>query len=117
MKINTSLMKKISLEMKESLLKGKLDNFALLMDKAWSLKKKINKNSDILKINNLYKNLKKAGAIGGKLLGAGGSGYMLIYTPLQKRRNLETLLKKKKIQYENLFFSNNGIETWETNQI
>jgi hypothetical protein len=42
---------------------------------------------------------------------------MLIYTPLQKRRNLETLLKKKKIQYENLFFSNNGIETWETNQI
>lgn len=115
--INNLLMKKISTEMKDSLLKGKLEIFAKLMDKAWNLKKKINNNSNIVKINKFYRNLKKVGVIGGKLLGAGGAGYMLVYIPIHKRKNLEDLLTQEKIEYENLFFSENGLETWEMNQI
>ena len=110
-------MKSISYKLKESLLKGRLENFAILMNDAWTLKKKINKKSNINKINKLYDNLKDKGVIGGKLLGAGGSGYMLLYAPIQKRRNVENLLNKKKLKYENLFFTTSGLKVWETSQI
>ena len=107
------LMKNISYKLKEFLLKGKLENFAMLMNEAWSLKRQINKNSNISKINNLYSALKKKGGVGGKLLGAGEAGYMLLYVPILKRRNVENLLNKKKIKFENLFFSENGLKVWE----
>jgi D-glycero-alpha-D-manno-heptose-7-phosphate kinase len=116
-KKNSILMKSISYKLKESLLKGRLENFAILMNDAWTLKKKINKKSNINKINKLYDNLKDKGVIGGKLLGAGGSGYMLLYAPIQKRRNVENLLNKKKLKYENLFFTTSGLKVWETSQI
>ena len=54
------------------------------------------------------------GALGGKLLGAGGSGYLLIYaSPLYQKRIREALIQKGATQ-EMFKFSQNGLEVWST---
>ena len=65
-------------------------------------------------VEDCYNTSRKLGALGGKLLGAGESGYMLIYaSPLYQREISESLAKKGVIQ-ERFKFSQNGLEVWTT---
>ena len=52
---------------------GSIDDFGDLLDEAWHYKKEISRNISNSKIDNIYEEAKKNGALGGKLLGAGGS--------------------------------------------
>ena len=65
--------KMIAYQMKKNLLDGNLINFYKLLDKSWSIKNKINKNSNTKELLKIYKTAKSKGAISGKLLGAGKS--------------------------------------------
>lgn len=56
-----------------------LNEFGRLLDYAWSLKKKTGKEISTTEIDRLYKKGMDAGALGGKLLGAGGGGFILFY--------------------------------------
>lgn len=58
---------------------GNLDEFGRLLDDAWGLKKQTGEGVSTLCIDELYEKGIKAGAIGGKLLGAGGGGFLLFY--------------------------------------
>jgi len=59
--------------------KRDLDDFGRLLDKTWQLKKKTSSSIANEKINNLYDIGINSGALGGKLLGAGGGGFLLFY--------------------------------------
>ncbi len=56
-----------------------LDNFGLLLDDAWETKKKLSKAISSTFLNDIYTRAKDYGAIGGKLLGAGGGGFFIFY--------------------------------------
>ncbi|MDE6432900.1 MAG: kinase, partial [Lachnospiraceae bacterium] len=58
---------------------GDMDGFGRLLDDAWGLKKQIGDGVSTSCIDELYKKGIKAGATGGKLLGAGGGGFLLFY--------------------------------------
>ena len=58
---------------------GQTDDFGMLLNEAWHLKKKLSSSVSNKKIDELYDFLIKNGALGGKLLGAGGGGFLLIY--------------------------------------
>ena len=58
------------------------------------LKKDLSTKVSSLKINEIYDNAISAGAIGGKILGAGGGGYFLFYVPEKKQRNVKKALSK-----------------------
>ena len=62
-----------------------IDNFGKLLDYAWHLKKSISTVISTNFIDEQYNKAIKAGAIGGKLLGAGGGGFLLFYVPLDKQ--------------------------------
>ena len=76
--------------------KDNLDEFGRLLDYTWKLKRKVAKGISTDSIDELYARALQAGAIGGKLLGAGGGGFLLFYVEEGKqmyvRRALEQLL-------------------------
>ena len=62
-----------------------LDDFGKLLDYTWHLKKGISSAISTNSIDEQYSKAIRAGAIGGKLLGAGGGGFLLFYVPLDKQ--------------------------------
>ncbi len=67
---------------------GNLDEFGRLLDYTWNLKKTLAKSISNNDIDLLYDKLLKLGAVGGKLLGAGGGGFLLVYAPKEKHSSI-----------------------------
>ena len=89
------LILQTSIKMKESLLKGNVKKFADLLHDSWELKKKLNHNVTNEFVEECYYTAKSNGALGGKLLGAGESGYLLIYaSPLYQKISRNYYLRK-----------------------
>ena len=113
---NKSFVKMIdlSINMKEALLKGKVKTFGDMLHESWLIKQEMSKGVNNAFVEECYNTARALGALGGKLLGAGSSGYMLIYvSPLYQRLIKEALAKKGVIQ-EMFKFSQNGLEVWST---
>lgn len=65
------------------------EGFGVLLDESWSLKKRLSKYISNPTIDDIYLKAKKVGTIGGKLLGAGGGGFMLFLAPLDKQEQIK----------------------------
>lgn len=65
--------------MRQSLLKGELTSFGALLDEAWNAKKKVSNKISTSRIDQLYNLARQHGAAGGKITGAGGGGFLLLY--------------------------------------
>ena len=92
-----STMKSLTDEAEKILLSGKsLDNFGELLDLTWKLKTKLASNIANSEVKKLYEIAKANGAIGGKLLGAGGGGFMLFYVPENRQAAVREALKEYK---------------------
>jgi D-glycero-alpha-D-manno-heptose-7-phosphate kinase len=71
-----------------------LDEFGKLMHESWQIKRSLTQKISNPEIDEIYQAGLGAGAIGGKLLGAGGGGFMLFYVPQEKRAALRERLQK-----------------------
>ena len=87
---------------------GKLDQFGMAMHEHWELKKKYGYNITNPKIEDIYKNALKNGALGGKVIGAGSGGFMMFYVPIKRLDNFKIFLKQKKIRNIDFNFDNEG---------
>ena len=90
-------MNEISFQVDEAvnLLKNNdFDNFGKLLNEGWKLKKSLSKVISNKKIDDLYNFSIQNGALGGKLLGAGGGGFMLLYMPEHKQKKFLKKIKK-----------------------
>ncbi len=83
-----------------------LDDFGYLLDHTWKLKRKTGKVVSTESIDTLYIRGLKAGALGGKLLGAGGGGFLLFYVPLEYQENVKSAIKD--LLYIPFEFENSG---------
>jgi len=70
-----------------------LDEFGRLLHESWQLKRTLTKNISTSTIDDIYEAGRSAGAVGGKLLGAGGGGFMLFFVAPEKREALRARLK------------------------
>lgn len=70
-----------------------LDDFGKLLDYTWKLKRGISGGISTDSIDEQYAKAMNAGALGGKLLGAGGGGFLLFYVPLEKQSDVKNALK------------------------
>jgi len=68
------------------------DQFGFLLDESWKVKKSLASGISNPKIDGFYNAAKKAGALGGKILGAGGGGFLLLYVPARKKKNVRAAL-------------------------
>jgi len=98
-------MKMLTYDLKD-VLNGKtcIDQFGTLLHKNWLLKKQLAKGITNPFIEECYNKALKSGANGGKVLGAGGGGFLLFYCPTknhEKLRNALSNLKETKFKFEN----------------
>lgn len=71
-----------------------LDEFGRLLHEGWQIKRSLTQKITNANIDEIYEAGLSAGALGGKLLGAGGGGFMLFFVPPERRRALRERLKK-----------------------
>jgi D-glycero-alpha-D-manno-heptose-7-phosphate kinase len=71
-----------------------LDEFGRLLHESWKIKRTLTQKISNASIDEIYEAGLSAGALGGKLLGAGGGGFMLFFVPPERRQALRTRLKK-----------------------
>ncbi len=81
-------------ELKNSLTSAKLDDFGNLLHQNWLLKKRLASKISNNEIDDAYEVAMKNGALGGKLLGAGGGGFLLFYCEKEKQSKLIEAMKK-----------------------
>ena len=74
--------------------RGNIDEFGALLHDAWTEKKKLAAGITNHHIDTMYEIARNAGAFGGKLLGAGGGGYMLFYVPHEYRNNVKNAMRE-----------------------
>ena len=83
-----------------------LDEFGKLLDYTWKLKRGISSGISTGSIDEQYDKAMKAGALGGKLLGAGGGGFLLFYVPKEKQEAVKNALEGQ--MYVPFKFENEG---------
>ena len=87
-----SELKDIAREAHEAISRGELDELGRLLDISWKLKTRLAAPISNPSIDNLYETARRAGALGGKIAGAGGGGFMLLYCPEGRRQSLRDAL-------------------------
>ena len=78
----------------KALKKGQVDKFGRLLNDAWLEKKTLSLSITNPSIDKIYNNAIKNGALGGKLLGAGGGGFLLFYVPYFRQKNFIKYFRK-----------------------
>ena len=85
-------MKGLADEIGESLIKNRIEEFGKLLHKGWIYKKQLASGVSNGIIDQYYKSALGAGASGGKILGAGGGGFLLLYCEANKQDNVRSAL-------------------------
>ena len=105
-------LKRLAFEMKQALLLGRLEEMGRLMNEAWAFKKRMAEGITNARIDTLYDEACRAGALGGKVSGAGGGGFMFFLCDPQRLFLVQDALKKHGAQVVNFSFVEEGVRSW-----
>ena len=105
-------LKQNAVDMKRALLTGKLDEFGELLNSGWEQKKKMSEKISSPEIDEMYEEARKAGAIGGKISGAGGGGFFMIYCRFDKKHKVSERLEQLGGEIIDFQFEGKGLQTW-----
>ncbi|HEX9891995.1 MAG TPA: GHMP kinase [Actinomycetota bacterium] len=107
-----SRIKELAVGMKEALLTGDLDRFAQGLNEGWEQKRDLAEGITNERVDELYERALKAGATAGKLLGAGGGGYVLLFCPFTERTRVAETMEEAGARVVRFHFEERGAETW-----
>lgn len=107
------LLKEQAIQMKEAILRGKLGEIGTILNNGWEFKKKMASKISNPEIDKVYSAARNAGATGGKISGAGGGGFMILYCPGDKRFEVQAQLAKFSGSILRFNFSGDGLYTWK----
>lgn len=105
-------IKKQAFQMKEALIKGELEKIGNILDEGWISKKKMASAISNSQLDNIYEAAKNVGAIGGKVSGAGGGGFMIFYVTDQYKYKLLETLRNFGGEIKNYQFVKSGLTHW-----
>lgn len=106
------MQKELATAMKNALLQDKLTEFGGLLDTAWRYKKMMSPKISNDHIDELYAEAKRNGALGGKVTGAGGGGYMLLYCRYDTKHKVRAALAELGAEAVDFQFDHAGLTTW-----
>jgi D-glycero-alpha-D-manno-heptose-7-phosphate kinase len=106
--------KRMAFDMKNALLRAELDSFGHMLDDVWQSKKEMTKGITTPEIDKLYRAARSAGAMGGKILGAGGGGYLLLYCDYRKRHEVAKTMNSAGAEPRPFSFVKDGLTVWRT---
>jgi len=105
-------LKHLALEMRDALCAGRLRDFGKLLHAEWETKQQLSPKIGTVHLADIYAAALESGALGGKVAGAGGGGFMLLYCPFDRRHRIAERLRQEGCTVADLAFSNGGVETW-----
>jgi D-glycero-alpha-D-manno-heptose-7-phosphate kinase len=85
-------LKAMAVTAREAMMDGNLDAFGRLLHESWSLKKSLAAGISNDELENIYLKACDAGALGGKITGAGGGGFLMLYCPPSKKAGVRSAL-------------------------
>jgi len=102
-------------EMRAALVEGDLDRFGFLMHESYVNKKRMNPYvTEGTPIDQMYEAARDAGAIGGKLLGAGGGGFLAFYCPTDRQHEMRAALAELGATFSDFSFDQRGVHVWRS---
>ena len=105
---NLHQVKEIGLETRKYLENGQVNMIGELFDVHWSIKKKRSQKMSDSFIDECYELARKNGAIGGKLIGAGGGGFLMFYCNNSEKVKVIEAMQKANLQWERFHFDFEG---------
>ena len=105
-------LKREALVMKECLLRGDFDGIVDSMRQGWESKKRSAKTVSNPHIDEIYNAAIDAGALAGKVSGAGGGGFMMFFVPTERRMDTIRTLNRFEGQVSNCHFTKHGTQAW-----
>jgi D-glycero-alpha-D-manno-heptose-7-phosphate kinase len=105
-------IKREALTMKECLLRGEFEGLVNSLRLGWENKKRSAKSVSNPYIDEIYDTAIAAGALAGKISGAGGGGFMLFFVPTERRMDVLQALSRFDGQVSNCHFTKNGSQAW-----
>jgi D-glycero-alpha-D-manno-heptose-7-phosphate kinase len=106
------MQKELAIAMRDALLMGRLSQFGELLGLAWEHKKRMSPRISTPVIDEAYAEAQAHGAIGGKVTGAGGGGFMLFYCPPGTRHRVLARLHEFGLKEAEFSFDQQGLRTW-----
>jgi D-glycero-alpha-D-manno-heptose-7-phosphate kinase len=85
-------IKQMAWQAKGDIEKGNVDTLGVLLHQSWELKKRLAGLISNSQVDEIYESARRAGAIGGKIAGAGGGGFLLLYVPYECQNKVRTKL-------------------------
>ena len=104
--------KQIAILIKEAILKSDLNSIGEILHEGWQFKKQLAKGISNEHIDEIYEEARKAGALGGKISGAGGGGFMFFYCPHNTRFNVIKTLAQFGGTVSPFQFTKSGLSSW-----
>jgi len=105
---------RLTREMKHHLLRGRLRECGSLLDAAWQAKRRFSPLVSSGPLDDIYEHAMSNGALGGKLLGAGGGGYFLFFVkPLSRYAFVESM-ERKGLTCDRVRFESDGLRSWKS---
>jgi D-glycero-alpha-D-manno-heptose-7-phosphate kinase len=108
--LNTNVA--LSYQIRNQLLRGKLLDLGHSLHDAWQFKRQFSSKISTGRLDRIYEEARAHGAVGGKLLGAGGGGFFLFYVPQFKKHELMQHLDASKLQVRPFRFEQEGLRAW-----
>ncbi len=103
-------IKQIGYQIKAALEKNELDRFGELLHQHWITKKKRSDRMSNHQIDRWYEIGRTAGALGGKILGAGGGGFLMFYCPAEYRWQLREAMSREELREMHFNFDLAGVK-------
>ena len=104
--------KELAVLMKDALLKRRLSDFGSLLDESWRAKKRMSSRISNPHIDEMYEEARRQGALGGKVTGAGGGGFMLFYCDYRAKHRVADALTSMGARVDEFAFEHEGMRTW-----
>lgn len=107
--------KRLAKEISDTLVKGDIDAAGTLLHESWQLKKQFSESISNRHIDSLYNAAISKGALGGKISGAGGGGFMYFICKYDRKVDVLQELKKRGAEVTDFMFEPRGVTIWRSN--
>lgn len=107
------IVRDLAYDMREALLQGRLADLGEKLHEAWTYKRLMAEGISTPYIDSVYAAARKAGALGGKLSGAGGGGFMFFFCDSSHKHPVEEALAEAGATLAKIHLDPNGVTTWE----
>ena len=106
-------IKDLGLQVRVALEQGDLDTFGDLLHQGWMEKRRLAEGITNPFLDECYQTAQGSGALGGKITGAGGGGFMMLYCPEERQAAVIDALTELGLQYRSFTFENDGVQVMQ----